>query len=277
MTDLYQKLNLPSPAETCAIPFRNSVDEEKREKNRKKVQTYMVGYCEGGKRKHTSHSQDLSELKNMIVELNLDTSKLKKPPYQFKVTGLLHTRQDGDEWGAGYVRILLEQYWGFVPRSLLFKDPLDTSETSFNDKVTTIIDNLSLHKTDITKTRETLGQAGALGLIIVKSEEERMMNKSYNERYNKLGVPKYAQDKKWYTAINMGITPGMGIEERVEEARKLIKIEIINLSKCQAGSLFNSRKYQKDCFISELNSFNSDPLIPIGWRIQMHGSHISSA
>jgi hypothetical protein len=276
MTTLYEKLNLPSPKETRATPFRNSEDEKKREKNRKKVETKIVGYCEGGKRTHTSHSEDLSELKNMIDELNLDKSQVKLPPYHCNVPGLLHTRRDGDEWGAGYVRILLEQYWGFVPRTLLFKDPLDSSETLYKDKVSTIINNLSLYKTDITKTCETLGDAGALGLIIVKSHEERMMNKSYNERYNKLGVPKYAQDKKWHTAINMGITPGMGIEECVEEARKLIKIEIINLSKCQAGSLFNSRKYQKDCFISELNSFNSDPLIPIGWRIQMRGSHLSS-
>lgn len=39
----------------------------------------MAGYCEGGKRQHTSHSEDLSELKNMIDKLNLDKSQVKHP------------------------------------------------------------------------------------------------------------------------------------------------------------------------------------------------------
>lgn len=65
----------------------------------------------------------------------------------------------------------------------------------------------------------------------------------------------------------------VGIEKTVGEARKLIKIEIIKLSKCQTGSVFNSHKYHKDCFTSELKEFNNNPLIPIGWLIQMQGFH----
>ena len=261
--NLYQVLNLPSPKETRAILFRNSEDEILREKKRKTVEKEMIGYCEGYKHPGVPYSEDLSKLKGWIDELNLDKSQVKQPPYK----GLISTRQDGAEWGAPYIRILLEQYWGFVPRDFLFKDPLDNSETLYKAKVSRIINNLLLWRMDITKTRETLGEAGALGLIIVHSHEERMKKKKKEKpRYSPKGKPNYARDKRWKTAKNMGITTGVGIEETVEEARKLIEIEIIKLSECQMGSDFNSYKYYKDCFISELYEFDNDPLIPNNWR-----------